>query len=122
MKYLLVVGSRTFSNYTLLEQKLNMEIGNRKDICIVSGEAKGADLLAKQYAKLKNIGYEGFPAQWNIYGKSAGYKRNEVMHQFIAGHEERKVIAFWDGKSRGTAHNFDLCKKYVNELEVIMTY
>jgi len=122
MKYLLVIGSRSFRNYTLLEEKLNNEIGSRKDITIVSGGANGADALAKEYAKLKKIKYIEFPAKWKEYGRSAGYRRNEEMHKYISEHEERKVIAFWDGQSRGTQHNFGLADKYKNEIEIIRCY
>ena len=122
MKYLLVVGSRSFRNYTLLEEKLNNEIGSRRDITIVSGGANGADSLAKDYAKYKGFQYIEFRADWKTFGRSAGYKRNEQMHNFISEKKERKVIAFWDGQSKGTQHNFRLAEKFNNKLEVIRCY
>lgn len=120
MRYLLVVGSRGFHNYTLLSIYLDKCINNNKDICIVSGGAKGADELAKQYALRNKLEYKEFKADWDKYGKSAGYRRNEEMHKFISENErERKVIAFWDGKSKGTQHNFELAKKYKNEIFIV---
>ncbi len=41
------------------------------------------------------------------------------MHQFIADKDNKLVVAFWDGVSTGTAHNFELCRKYNNELVLI---
>jgi hypothetical protein len=49
------------------------------DILIIHGEAKGADSLAKDWAKSRNIEQIGFPAQWDKYGKSAGFFRNTEM-------------------------------------------
>ena len=51
-------------------------------------------LAKKSYEKHKI-----FPAQWNVYGKSAGFIRNAEM-----GHYADAAICFWDGKSRGTQH------------------
>ena len=119
MKALLVVGSREFQNYTLMSLYLDRIIGDRKDICIVSGGARGADSLARDYAKYHNIKYKEFPAEWELYGRSAGYRRNEKMHQYIASYKEREVIAFWDGQSKGTAHNFELAKRYDNPIQII---
>jgi hypothetical protein len=49
------------------------------DILIIHGEAKGADSLAKDWAKSRNIEQIGFPAQWDKYGKAAGFFRNTEM-------------------------------------------
>lgn len=49
------------------------------DMLIIHGEAKGADSLAKDWAKSRNIEQIGFPAQWNKYGKAAGFLRNTEM-------------------------------------------
>lgn len=122
MKYILVCGSRTFTNYTLLSHILDITCNGFTDICIVSGGCRGADLLAKQYALNHNFKYVEFPADWNRYGKRAGYIRNDAMHRYISEHEKRKVIAFWDGQSKGTALNFDLARKYGNKLHIINTY
>ena len=88
--YLLVAGSRNFDNYDLLEETIDYSLRYRTEpICIVSGGARGADTLAKQYAINRGFSYMEFPADWNKYGKSAGYIRNEEMHKFIAQFENR---------------------------------
>lgn len=66
---------------------------------------KGADTLGERYAEEKNIEIVKMPADWDKFGKSAGYRRNESMAK-IATH----CICFWDGKSVGTKHMIDLCK------------
>ena len=45
-------------------------------------------------------------ADWEKHGKSAGYKRNQEMAN-VSTH----LIAFWDGKSRGTKHMIDIAKR-----------
>lgn len=115
--YCMIVGTRTFNDYGFLKRKADYYLQNHKaDTVIVSGGARGTDSLARRYAEEKGYEYHEFPADWNTYGKSAGYRRNEEMHRFIAGHENRGVIAFWDGQSRGTEQNFDLARRYGNQI------
>lgn len=115
----LVVGSRNFNDYELMKENLDSILSTYEDICIVSGGAKGADSLAERYAKEKGYKLKVFPADWDKYGKSAGYIRNEEMHRYISQFEERKCVAFWDGESKGTAHSFNLCKQYDNPLSIV---
>ena len=118
--FCLVVGSRTFENYELLVQKLDRLLANHApDIVIVSGGARGADALAKRYAEEKRYAYCEFPANWDKHGKTAGPIRNAEMHKFISRFPKRGAVAFWDGKSKGTASNFELAKKYGNRIVTI---
>lgn len=119
MFYALIVGSRTFNDYSLLIEKCDYYLSNYTDIVIVSGGAKGADALAKRYAQDRGYEYIEFPAEWEKYGKSAGYIRNDEMHRFIADKSNRGVIAFWDGESKGTTHNFELTRKYGNPIRIV---
>lgn len=118
--FCLVVGSRTFNDYELMKQKLDKLLQNQKKVVIVSGGARGADTLAIQYAKERGYSVKVFPAQWEKYGKRAGYVRNEQMHEYISKVERRGVVAFWDGQSHGTEHNFSMCKKYGNPIRKII--
>ena len=117
--YCLIVGSRNFADFTFFEQKVDYFLQNYSDIVIVSGGARGADALAKRYAKERNLEYVEFPADWDKHGKSAGYIRNEEMHKYIAQFEKRGCIAFWDGESKGTQHNFPLAKKYNTPIKIV---
>lgn len=117
--YCLIVGSRTFNNYNYLKEECDFLLKNYDNICIVSGGAKGADTLAEKYAKENNYELKIFRADWDNYSKSAGYIRNEEMHKYISQFDKRGIIAFWDGKSKGTQHNFSLAKKYNNEIKII---
>ena len=119
--YLLIAGSRGFNDYeemTYVTDYMLSAVVGKFNIHIISGGARGADALAKRYALEKNYEYHEFPADWQKYGKSAGYIRNTDMHKFIASHPYRAVLCFWDGESKGTAQNFELAKKYRNQLNV----
>ncbi len=122
--YCIVAGSRTFNDYDLLEHKLNAFLSVKKHIdqahiVIVSGGAKGADALAERYAKEKGYELKVFKADWNLYGKSAGYRRNEQMHRYVSQFEDRGCVCFWNQISKGTTHNFILCEKYKTPLRVV---
>lgn len=119
--FLLIVGSRGFHDYetlkTVADKMLSKQVSEKNHIVIVSGGADGADKLAEKYAHEHNYQLYVFEADWD-QGKFAGFKRNKKMHEYIAKQQKRGVLAFWDGKSKGTAHSFELAKKYANPLKV----
>jgi hypothetical protein len=110
----IIAGSRTFNNYSLLKDKCNKILSSQPNIEIVSGTAKGADKLGEKYAIENNIPLKQFPANWDKYGKKAGYKRNEEMATYSDG-----LIAFWDNESPGTKHMIDLAMKYGLKVRII---
>lgn len=106
---LIVAGGRDFCDYQLLSETLfNMSSGSYVDcaISIVSGMANGADALGYRFAKEHKVKVYEYPANWNKYGKRAGFLRNEEMGRFSDG-----LLAFWDGKSKGTKHMIDYMTK-----------
>lgn len=110
---LAVVGSRTFDDYNLLCVVLDELRTTHNISTIVSGGANGADSLAEKYAADNNLEMKVFPAKWKELGKKAGYVRNiEIWDDSDMG------VAFWDGKSRGTAHSFDISKRQNKKLYV----
>ena len=105
---LIIAGTRTFEDYDLLKKEVDSFIGNNEPT-IISGLARGADMLACDYAAEKGFPLEGFQAQWKVngyYDPGAGLKRNKLMAK-SATH----LIAFWDRKSTGTAHMIDYAEK-----------
>lgn len=117
--YLLVCGSRSFDDYNLLRNKLNYYLQNKKNIVIVSGGAKGADSLAEKYAKERGCEIKIFIANWDKYGKRAGYIRNEKMFKYIAQFPEHGCVAFWDGNSRGTMHDINIAKAMKVPIKIV---
>ena len=64
---------------------------------IVSGGAKGVDACAAKYAKEHNIPLKEFMPEYKRYGRGAPIVRNRQIVDY-ADH----ILAFWDGKSKGT--------------------
>lgn len=120
----IIAGSRDFDDFPKLMNScidILHEISDQNDnldkIRIVSGTARGADLLGEQYAKVAGYEVSRFPADWDGLGKRAGYVRNAEMAKYaMADGNYGVLIAFWDGKSKGTKHMIDLAEK--NGLEV----
>ena len=109
----IIAGSRTASGayvYSLLERKLDSILKHKAvthDIVIVSGTARGADLLGEQYAKSRSFQVERYPADWSTFGKRAGYLRNQEMAM-----NADALVALWDGESRGTQHMIKLASDH----------
>lgn len=112
MKYILISGSRTFSNYKILKNILNKEINENK-IILISGGAKGTDQLGEKWAKEHNFKIRQFIPDWDKKGKSAGILRNIEMFNIVKDKLNKKVIVFWDKESKGTKHMIDQCKDKV---------
>lgn len=87
-----IVGSR---NYHSEGNVADFVSGLDLDDEIVSGGAAGPDSWAVRYAGVRLI--KVFPAEWEEYGKSAGYRRNADIVNYAD-----VVFAFWDGLSKGT--------------------
>ena len=110
----IIAGGRNFRDYDKLRESCDNILVNQKEVEIVSGTAAGADTLGERYAQEKGYEVKKFPAQWDLYGKSAGYKRNQQMAEYADG-----LIAFWDGKSRGTKHMIDIANKMGLKVRVV---
>jgi glycerophosphoryl diester phosphodiesterase len=80
----------------------------------VSGKARGADSLGETWGNEKNVPIKSFPANWDLYGKRAGYLRNTEMADYADG-----LIAFWDGESKGTKHMIDTANNKGLEVHII---
>ena len=111
---IIIAGGRTFNNYDLLTQSCDKALSLQTEVEIVSGTANGADKLGEKYAKEKGYSVKQFPAEWDKHGKSAGYIRNEEMAKYADA-----LIAFWDGKSKGTKHMIDLAKRYNLKVKIV---
>ena len=99
-----VVGSRSFNNYEALEQVLFS--ATSFDDTIISGGAKGTDTLAEKFANDNGIKLKVIEANWDGYGKMAGFIRNDKIIE-----EADYLIAFWDGYSKGTKDSIEKARK-----------
>ncbi len=116
MLKVIIAGSRDFNDYQLLESLVDMYLQrySTDQIEIVSGGARGADRLGERYAKSRGMALKVMPADWNRFGKSAGYRRNEEMAQYAT-----HCIVFWDGSSPGTQHMINLANQYNLALRIV---
>ena len=109
-----VVGSRTFRDADLLYHTLKPMTQKYKDLTIVSGGARGADMNAECFADALDIPTEIYKPDWDKYGKSAGFKRNITIVD-----NSDFIVAFWDGVSRGTQHTINIAKKQNKPILII---
>ena len=101
---IIVAGSRGITQYAYVERVLDQVLPTLTNTpVIVSGTARGVDQLGEQYAQEHDLECDRYPADWDRHGKSAGYIRNQKM-----AYRSDALIAFWDGKSKGTKHMIDI--------------
>ena len=81
---------------------------------IVSGGARGIDLLARKFAVENDLKLTEFLPDYKRYGRFAPLKRNEQIANYAD-----KAIAFWDGKSKGTKYTVELFQKLGKEVLII---
>jgi len=115
----IIAGSRSITDFETIKKAV--------DSCpfsiteVVSGGAKGVDLLGEKYAEGEKIPIKVFKPLWkeleasgaiiktNSYGKynaKAGIDRNKQMGDYADG-----LIAVWDGYSKGTKHMVSYMQK-----------
>lgn len=102
-------GSRDYEDSEYIYKVLDYYLQNlpKHDTEIFDGKARGPDTIGGLYAKEKGYGTRDFPANWDEFGKGAGYIRNEEMAKHAT-----HLIAFWDGVSRGTKDMIDRALKH----------
>ena len=103
-----IVGSRGVS-------QIDIGIYVSSEDEIVSGGAKGVDQCAADYAKRNGLMLTEFLPQYERYGRAAPIKRNEEIVKYCD-----KIIAFWDGKSRGTQSVLKYAEKLGKECQIIL--
>ncbi len=104
---ILVCGGRNFNKRHFVFKCLDSFLKQNPSInCVVHGAATGADSLAGEWARSRNIEERRYPADWQKYGKRAGYLRNEEM---LSKEKPDVIIAFPGG--RGTDNMVQIAKE-----------
>lgn len=105
---LAIVGSRGIENFDLstviLEQPSE----------VISGGAKGVDSLAREYAIEHNIKLTEYLPDYAKYGRGAPIVRNRSIIE-----ASDKVLAIWDGVSKGTLSSINLAKKLGKQVQIV---
>lgn len=108
----IVAGSRSVHDWLPVWEKL--EKLRPPITLLISGMAAGPDTMGLDWAKKYDVPFECYPAQWRKFGKVAGFHRNIQM----ADRAER-LVAFWDGRSRGTRHMIEVAREKGLIVEVV---
>lgn len=121
---IIIAGSRGFEDYELLRKEtlgvLKSDNRPKEFVKVLSGCARGADSLGEQFAAEFGLEVVRFPADWENLGKSAGFIRNVEMSKFaVEDGSDGMMIAFWDGRSKGTEHMIDTAGKYGLRVKVV---
>ena len=120
-KRIIIAGSRNFTDYDKLEKEvLELVHTGFDNPIIISGTARGADQLGERFADNHGLQLVRMPADWEAYGKRAGYIRNARMADY-ASEGDGMLIAFWDGESSGTKNMIELAEKKGLEVNIIPT-
>jgi len=107
---LAIVGCRNFADYDVFVAEVNAYDFSE----IVSGGCHGTDKLAERYAREEGIPIAIFYPDWDRYGLAAGPIRNRQIVEYADA-----VLAFWDGRSRGTKSSIELARKTGVPVEII---
>ena len=82
---------------------------------IVSGGAVGVDFCAAEYAKENGIKLTVFLPQYERYGRAAPIVRNKEIVDYAD-----KIIAFWNGTSKGTLSVIKYAEKKGKPCQIIL--
>ncbi len=89
-----IVGSRHFPGQALVKSFVT---SLPRDTCMVSGGAQGVDSWAIAAARSLAMPTVVIQADWAQHGRRAGPLRNAELVKRV-----EEIVAFWDGRSRGS--------------------
>lgn len=100
----IIAGSRSIANNFYVYDAIAKSGINITQV--VSGTAKGVDTMGEDWAYAHGVPVVRFPADWDKYGKRAGYLRNMEMAE-----NADALICVWDGSSSGSKHMIDIATR-----------
>ena len=118
----IISGGRTYDNYEYFCEKMDEILKpyiDDYDIEIITGYAVGVDRMGDKYAMTHGHTSHVIPALWNKYGENAGHIRNMEMGNFAKRTTMNLLVAFWNGKSRGTKDMIDYAKKIMIPVKIV---
>lgn len=79
----LVCGARDYDNEVKIYRELDKVHDDIGIAVLIHGACTkgGADIIAEDWAKRREIPYFGVPAKWRVYGRGAGPIRNTWMQK-----------------------------------------
>lgn len=125
---IIICGTRDFTNWELLQRKMDLFTFWMEDVEVVSGGQRkkigynqwaGADFFGEWWGQRNWYKCTIFHADWETHGKAAGPIRNEEMAKYVAENGGGHCVAFWDGSSTGTWHMIDTARRYGLQTRVV---
>lgn len=107
-----IVGSRDYRDMRRVREYLETL---DHDTVIVTGCAIGVDAWARSISRTLDMRCEVYTADWQKHGRAAGPLRNT---EIVSACD--RLVAFWDGKSRGTADSIAKAKAAGKPVMVIL--
>lgn len=99
---LLVTGSRSIEDPWIVDYVLQQVVPAERATCIMHGGAAGVDTLADAWARQQGLPVVVVPGQRGAY-----LARDKAMVE-----RADRVVAIWDGHSRGTQYTADTAAGY----------
>lgn len=119
MTKVLICGSRSIMDESWIFEQIDAFIRDYKldmgSLTIIEGGAKGVDSVAGKWAENHGVQKEVHKADWARYGRGAGLRRNADMVL-----SADMVLILWDGISKGTRNDIDLCKKHLKTYKIVV--
>lgn len=106
---ILIAGSRSITEFDLSDY-----VPKKPDL-IISGGASGIDTIAEKFADKNKISKLIVRPRYDLYGKAAPLKRNEMMVDIAD-----QILIVWDGKSKGTKYTAEYAKKKAKSVTIVV--
>lgn len=108
---ILFTGSRTWTNEQTIIDAITEAIvragAKQEDTVFIHGACpRGADNIVHQLAQRWGVEENAHPAEWDIYGRRAGFVRNRVMVELGPD----ICLAFIKDSSKGATHTANLAQ------------
>lgn len=107
MTRVLVCGGRDFLDQKFLNSELDRLHARHQFSCLIEGEQRGADIMARTWAIWRAVLYRPFPAMWGVGGQNAGPTRNRQM--IVEGLPD--LIVAFDTGGPGTSNMLKQARK-----------
>jgi hypothetical protein len=122
LPHVMIFGTRTFNDYDLLKQRMELYTAELGEIVVCTGEWRGigygepdyigADLLGEQWAHSHRYLVKRFQPDFKLGSPACFHVRNREMVEFVASVKEGYAVCFWDGDSPGTWSVIQLCRNH----------
>ena len=107
----IIAGGRDIQDKGCLKKAIKLSGFNITKV--VCGMARGIDLRGKRWADIRGVPVEEMPAEWDLYGRGAGFMRNEEMAIYTSEFKpDAGLLLIWDGKSKGSGNMLKNARKY----------